>query len=450
MPEEAVEKFITRCKEGKRGGEGSLGARLWDRIENPTCEKWAEAMVAILQKSGEEFSEKILTDEEAATFFDEPELETVDLKGVEIFTSDGQETKALGYRNDHIDDMIRASQELQKFFEPAVTLGHPESHSGLPKLGIVRNLRKHASKAGTVVADFINVPKSLAPWIKKKLYDKVSAVVYKEVDAPNKKKYSRVIRSVGLLGAVPPRIKELEGLPVSFSGDGFSEFCKGGIEAVTFTKEEFNLKEEIAMPDKDKVVTISAEEHAELLKMREKAEKFAEVSEALSTLETQMKEKDNKIDELSESLKIATGKQQELIDSSRKAKIDSFIEDAKKSGRILPAQADSLREHAEQLDDSEKFGEGDAAKTPLESFIEVIMAIPEQQAVRFDELSRSGDESHDEDDDEETKKNLSPSMNDDWFKRAEKYAEEHKVDFETAAAATYRRGDEKHPSVDGE
>jgi len=381
--------------------------------------------------------------------FSDGGLETVDMKDIEIFDLNGQEAKPLGYskHEEYGKDMIKANAELTELFEPPLTLGHPPSHSGLPKLGIVRNLRDHATKAGTIVADFVNVPKSLAPWIRKKLYDQVSPVIYKNVVAPSGAKFSRVVRSVGLLGAAIPRIKELEGLPVHFAegnADALSEFCKGGIEELRFSHNDFEPeKEEYAMPE-EKKVTMSAEEHKVLLARAENAEKFADTEKANEDLQAKLDAAQKEKDELSKKLGVEEKARTEILESGRKKKVESFVEETKKAGRILPAQSDALMAVADILTDSDTFGEGDAAVTQLDALMAFVGTIPEESAVKFAEMSTENTEAHDDD---ETKNNAAPSMNVAWFGRAEKYAEDHKCDFETAAVKTFKTGDEKHAEL---
>jgi len=380
--------------------------------------------------------------------FAEGGLKTIDLDNVEVFKVNGQSTTELGYVDhpEYRKDMLAASIDLKELFEPPLTLGHPPSHSGLPKLGILRNLRDHESKIGIMVADLKNVPESLGPWIRKKLYDKVSPVIYKNVVAPSGKVYSRVIRSLGLLGAVPPRIKELEGLPVQFSEDEdvLSEFCQGGLEELRFDKNEFEPeKEEYAMPE-EKKVTMSAEEHKILLARAENAEKFADTEKANEDLQAKLDAAQKEKDELSEKLGVEEKARTEILESGRKKKVESFVEETKKAGRILPAQGDALMAVADILTDSDTFGEGDAAVTQLDALMAFVGTIPEESAVKFAEMSTENGEAHDDD---ETKNNAAPSMNVAWFGRAEKYAEDHKCDFETAAVKTFKTGDEKHAEL---
>lgn len=378
-----------------------------------------------------------------------PKLETADIPGVEIFDVRSQEARARGYSDKDADDIVLAGSDLAAFFVPSVTLGHPEPWSGHPKLGLIQNIRKHAQKAGTLVADFVNVPMSIVPWIQKRLFDKVSAEIYRDVEAPNGKKYSSVLRSVGLLGADIPVVKELAGLPVAFGeAAGKSVFCKGGIETLVFKEDKLSERKEVTeMPEK---IEMPIEERDRLIASAKQAEKFAEQIKALETqvakvgeLQSQLDAKTKEAEKFAEDLKVERSKATAMQTAATKSKVDAFCETVKKTGRILPAQEPKLRLVAGLLDDlkTEKFGEGETAVsgTALDCLIALGMSIPESQAVKFAELSHSHE-------DAETRDNVEGAINIDWLKRAEKYAEDKKVPLEVAIVATARKGDELHPS----
>lgn len=100
--------------------------------------------------------------------------------------------------------------------EPPVTIGHPKDNS--PAMGWVLNLVK---KGKDLIAEMALLPE-FAELVKKKVYKKRSIAYYTNFEGTGKK----VLRHIGFLGGMPPRIKGMPDLVFAEFADAGGEFSE--------------------------------------------------------------------------------------------------------------------------------------------------------------------------------------------------------------------------------
>lgn len=133
------------------------------------------------------------------------------IAGVEIFSSGTHNGDT--YTAADLDEMVAAFNALD--YQPALTLGHVATEPGAPAVGYVGKLRREGEK---LVADLINVHDKVYAAIKEKLFNRVSAEVYWNLERGGKK-YRRALKALALLGAHVPAVMGLKPLAELFSGN---------------------------------------------------------------------------------------------------------------------------------------------------------------------------------------------------------------------------------------
>lgn len=131
------------------------------------------------------------------------------IKGVEIFSTgtwNGDE-----YTQDDLDEMVRAFEDTQETCKPSLKLGHTDDQTllqkdGLPAAGWIGSLYR---KGGKLLADFVDIPKTIYELITNKAYRNVSAEIYWNADV-NGEIYKRMLAAVALLGADMPAVSNLK------------------------------------------------------------------------------------------------------------------------------------------------------------------------------------------------------------------------------------------------
>lgn len=131
-----------------------------------------------------------------------------ELEGIEIFrvgTWNGDT-----YTAKDLDAMVDAFDKIG--FRPPLKLGHNEE-SDAPAFGWVRSIRRAGEK---LVADFMDLPKTIYDAIKQHRFDTVSIEAYWNLTR-NKQKFPLVLKAVALLGSTIPAVSGLKPLRDSFS-----------------------------------------------------------------------------------------------------------------------------------------------------------------------------------------------------------------------------------------
>jgi len=156
-----------------------------------------------------------LSDDTLKTFASN-DLPTEDLQNVEIFAA-GTWTDSSGnkktFTNVDIDRMVENHRALKDKIKPFLKLMHlsDKDHRRLtaaPSLGWMRNLRRIGTK---LVADFSNVPAKVAKLIRAGSYRRISAEIFPSFkDEATGKTYRHVVCAAGLLGATTPAVTTLD------------------------------------------------------------------------------------------------------------------------------------------------------------------------------------------------------------------------------------------------
>jgi len=190
----------------------------------------AQAVAAAMQ----EYAESAAKNEKSG-----PKLATV--KDVEIFQA-GEHREGKTYTVADLNRMAENAVALKAFLKPPVVTGHEEDqsfleNSGYPSAGRVVGLHNefhdepclacHAEnstacaycegtgKRYTQLADFADVPQTIARLINGRAYNSVSAEVYDDFEGPDGQHHGKALRRVALLGGELPQIKTLADLPLA-------------------------------------------------------------------------------------------------------------------------------------------------------------------------------------------------------------------------------------------
>ena len=323
------------------------------------------------------------------------ELDTVDIKGVEIFMAGAIETPE--YTAADAARIAANYHELAAEIKPPIYTGHTRT-AGWPAFGWVENVRAEGVK---ILGDFKAVPKIIAGWIKNRGYRRISAEIKQTYKSEGGKTFSDVLYGVALLGQDVPRLKLLRDLPIP----KFSEL-PDDITVVAFSVEEFNnavdhnqepeMGGEKKMP-KENVDTIAIEkgEYADLLKLKTTVLQIQKDLDATKTLAEELVTAQTKITSLEADLVKAGKSFSEVQGTVKGQKIASAIETMTKSGKITAAEGETIKAFAEGLDNEkvEEFGEGEekTTSTQMDRYLAQFEARKEGTGVDYSEQSRKGD-----------------------------------------------------------
>ena len=134
-------------------------------------------------------------------------METFNIPKVEVFSAgtwNGDE-----YTIEDLNAMVDAFTETKSGIPPFIKLGHSEGQElleGMPAAGWIDRLYVVGDK---LVADFVDIPKSIYNLIVNKAYRKVSSEIFWNLKI-GEKVYKRVLGAVALLGAETPGVMNLK------------------------------------------------------------------------------------------------------------------------------------------------------------------------------------------------------------------------------------------------
>lgn len=180
-------------------------------------------------------------------------IKTKDLAGVNLFGAGNWNGKP------HTEKTVKSIVEntndaiASQGHTVALWLGHDEKgsakiNSGDPAVGWVENLK---IKSKAMLADFTNIPERVYDWIEAGLYRRVS-IGYMQNVKIGKKKYSKVLTHVALLGAETPAVSTSSDLLALF---GIEE---DGIEVMTWDVDAGDDTPENRETDMDKIKELEA------------------------------------------------------------------------------------------------------------------------------------------------------------------------------------------------
>lgn len=254
-----------------------------------------------------------------------------------------------------LDEIVRNYEETKERMAPFIVLGShtskkkmEESDTGIPFFGALSNLRKEGKK---LLADLVELPKVVHELISKGAYRRPSIELWKWKDTVADKVRDNFLAGVCILGAKHPAVNTL---PLTIDGVAALYASAGDAEEERYIELEgpFELEEdpgkpkegpedgeggEKEMPD-DKLIE-------QLRNDKERVEKKLEAAEQANVeladgYKKQLDELDKKIVELEESLKSKEKAEAEAASKAKDEKIETFLEEQTKAGKLIPAQKD--------------------------------------------------------------------------------------------------------------
>ena len=129
-----------------------------------------------------------------------------EIKDVEIFSTGTYNGDKYSVKD--LEDIVSSFGKTG--YDPPIKLGHDEK-PGVPAVGWVANLRRIGEK---LVADFIDMPKEVYEAVKRRMYDRVSAEIYWNLNL-GKNVFRRALKAVALLGGEIPAVTNLKPLQKS-------------------------------------------------------------------------------------------------------------------------------------------------------------------------------------------------------------------------------------------
>jgi hypothetical protein len=274
-----------------------------------------------------------------------PELETVDIKDVEIFAAGTWNGDS--YTVEDLDEMVKGYAETFQALKPYLKLGHDDKQKlaqkdGYPAIGWVENLRRVGNR---LVADFRKVPKKLAALIEAGAYRRVSSEIWAGLEVAGTK-FKYLLKAVGILGADTPAVENLDDIMALYAADvsnaaAYSAGHDVKSYEISTTELRGDVKED-AMPDIEKLNARIAELEARLREYEKEevaeAEKvkadLAEAEKKVEAAEVKAVEAEKKAEQLEKEVK---AHRRQAIEVSVQATIDKLIADKK----IVPAQKEA-------------------------------------------------------------------------------------------------------------
>ncbi len=439
------------------------------------------AIKARVENNSKEFEAMKLSEDEKKSV-DECSQEvssfTEKLENVEIFMS-GTWNKDK-YSEQDLRDMVKNFEELKDRVKPPAKIGHSEDQKmlkkeGLPAAGWVNKLQLVGNR---VVASFTDVPKVIKDLIAKKAYKRVSAEIYPTYkDSTTGKVYKNVLRAVAFLGGDIPAVETLRDVQALYAAgpDGAkwytfdsSEFEKGGgvymskwfkvtvdgeqqkEELVKKLSDAMGVKvnvEDGAMIDEEEQKK-RAEEETKIKDAEDKNKKIEELTQQFQAVSKLQGDKDKEIADL--KAKIADleaqlngksaeveGFQKKFAEAEKNARtesIKSFVRQAIKDGKVIPAQESVIVALMEQLDDKAVMkytqDEKEVSLSPMEAMKKHIMDSP--KIVSFSEVAPHVEHTVTPDSKISISGVTYDVMNTELVQKAEKYAQENNVAFDVA------------------
>lgn len=293
-----------------------------------------------------------------------------------------------------------------------LVVGHPKHDD--PAFGWVTRL---VVDGQNLFAEVDQVPEEMAEHVRAGRYRHVSAALYGPAHASNPTPGAWALRHVGLLGAMPPAVKELE--PVELSEDEeYIELADGHL-ASTMSRMLRKLRdwliEESGLDRADGIVPewlIEDMQHAAARSDEQAATAFSEAPsheiqhpEIMTDTPTakQVDPADDRAAEFAERETALSAREQELQEreariaeqeaAAERARHLEFAERLVATGRILPRHqavvVESLIQLATATDGLVEFGEGDSSEQvpAVDAFQRFLEELPQQ--VEFGEVSKA-------------------------------------------------------------
>lgn len=247
------------------------------------------------------------------------ELDTFDLPGQEIFAAGSWNGDT--YTDRDLEDMAQAFRETSATWGVPLKLSH-DHPSHLPAVGWVENVRRVGSK---LFADFKRVPKKIYDLIKAGGYRGKSAEVFWGVKV-NNKTYPYLLKAVAILGVDPKAVQNIDDLVALYGAAGghTMKAYEGAGESKSYDlgndkKEEGKMEELKA-------------------KLAEAEKNYAEVTEKVKVLETELGKVKAAYDEQSKRAVDAEGKLTAYMEAETARNIEATVEKLVQEGKLAPAK----------------------------------------------------------------------------------------------------------------
>ena len=407
---------------------------------------------------------------------EEPEF--YELKDVDVVVKG--KWKGQTFTDKMLDNIVNAFNELKGKVNVKFKLGHDDEQKliqadGYPNIGIISELKRVADR---VKAHIIRIPKKVMDLINAGRYNEISPEIAPSCYEPSTgKTYKNILWNVALLGEQHKSMKSLTDIHNLVFGENFDFEPEYSNITLNFSEpfivdfqEEFNcecIKCGFKIKSKEHCDTLKCPEcggqmrrverpgpgkeeqklSEEEVKKMENEEKIKELKEENKKFEEQVKKLNKDLEDSNAKVKVTEEEKKKIqegldkyAEDEKSNKINEFIEQGIKDGKILPAQKDNVFAMISAIEGKTvKFTVEEDGK-PVEkegSIIDLYKAIA--YAAPFD-LIKMSEETIAETEDKtasDTKKKLESEtgmkvVDDDIDKKAKKYSEEHKVSYDVA------------------
>jgi hypothetical protein len=271
-------------------------------------------------------------------------LETVEAKGIEILETG----RWNGYDVTETDLDLMIKNFKDNLIEPYLNIDHSKKATeqfkealGAMSLGFVDKLYKKGKK---LIADFKQIPKTIAELIKSGALKKKSVEYYPTYKHANGNTYQSVLQAVTFHGA--------NGVPAVNTLSDFIALYKNELQTLKKHDKKDTVKLETQEDKKMDTVEIKQNEYEELLNFKSSAD---ELNKSVETLKAEkdeaIKSLKAKEDELNTLKKDVEKKEAEMIHTEAENYVDTNI----KEGKILPKFKDMyIRSYKRSKDEGEE------------------------------------------------------------------------------------------------
>ena len=372
-------------------------------------------------------------------------LQTRDINGVEVFGVGEWNGNQISSRD--LDTIVESFKKTWQRLKPAVWLGHEKDqkilrNTGLPAAGWVEELRRVGDK---LVADFKRVPGKVADLIEAGAYRRVS-VGFLNKYRMGDEVFDLALQHIGLLGAMTPAVDNLNDIVALYTGDG--EIVEYKYKPDTPAREAQMTETEIKKLQDQLAEAVSrytkAEGEVVALKGNDLEEAKAKVIQAdrardeavakFTVSEAKTKELEGQVAAQKSRADKADGEANEFKAKARSQEIASKVDEYIRKGKLAPAQKDVAVAILDRgLSSGElEFTVGDKKLKSAEELLFALIESAPGVTMNDGGQTRVGEAKRDE-----------AVYGEDFAKKVDEYAKEHKVSYKDAYTTLKREATEK-------
>lgn len=401
----------------------------------------------------------------------------INIYGVEVFkegTHNGDK-----YTATDINDIVSNFKALESKLIPKVKITHKKAQKTLAGLASYGDVVKvYADTVGGVrklFVDIVKVPEKVADWIKTGRFAERSIEVFRNVTIAGKK-FKNVLAKVTLLGHEIPAVSGMSPVKLSLETDlDFNDYNGSDGSALCHYEYKINNpgsnnfdKEDKRMPDIEKLKSgleglmgrvdglTKKLESSDAKEVEQAKAQLSELSLEIKGYKTQIEEAEkaseesgkdiaklsSEIEDKNKEIADYKKKDAEKTEALRKEKIDKFVGELKKEGRVVPAFENDLKDLLYSLDSEEKSheykiktkeGDVETKLTQYELAEKVFSKIA--KLVKYGEIAPSMDIDDEKGEDTKTVKQDGETYNlgdINFDKKVKAYQNEHKCNYLTA------------------